>query len=197
MPRKDVLDHLSRLYAASDDPWDHRSSRYEAGKYAATLAAIGAGPFHAALEIGCGNGTLARRLAPRCRSLVAMECIPAAAALARTALSGFAQARVVPGTAPQDLPDMRPDLVLLSEVLYFLTPADIRELGEWLLAHATGPILAVNWTGPTDEPLDGPEAVALLAQTLGPPATEDRGRYRIDRFDPRRAGTIPAVAGSP
>ena len=30
------------------------------------------------LEIGCGNGTLARLLAPRCRRLVAMDCIPAA-----------------------------------------------------------------------------------------------------------------------
>ena len=196
MPRKDVLDHLTRLYAASDDPWDHRDSSYEAGKYDTTLAAIGAGPFRLALEIGCGNGTLARRLAPRCRSLMVMECISTAAELARTALAGFPQARVVHGTAPQDLPQIYPDLVLLSEVLYFLTPEDIRELGQWLLAHLTGPVIAVNWTGPTDEPLDGPEAVALLAEILGRPVTEDSGFYRLDRFDPCRAGTIPESGGS-
>lgn len=196
MPRRDVLDHLSRLYAASGDPWDHRSSPYEAGKYDATLTVIGEGPFRLALEIGCGNGTLARRLAPRCRSLLAMECIPAAAALARAALSGFVQASVVQGAAPQDLPDIRPDLVLLSEVLYFLTPTEIRALGRWLLARCAGPVIAVNWTGPTDEPLDGPAALALLAETLGPPATVDREPYRIDRFDPRVLKTIPNLDGS-
>lgn len=193
MPRRDVLDHLSRLYAASDDPWDHRSSPYEAGKYDATLAAIGEGPFRLALEIGCGNGTLARRLAPRCRALLAMECIPAAAALARTALSGFAQASVVQGAAPQDLPDIHPDLVLLSEVLYFMTFEDILALGHWLLSHSQGPVIAVNWTGPTDEPLDGPRAVALLAETLGPPASEDRGLYRIDRFGQTRHWHDPSA----
>lgn len=190
LPRKDVLDHLSRLYAASDDPWAHRSSSYEAGKYDATLAAIGDGPFDNALEIGCGNGTLARRLVPLCRNLTVIECIPAAAALARAALAGCTQARVIHGTAPQDLPQLRPDLVLLSEVLYFLTPGEIRDLGCWLLAHSAGPVVAVNWTGATDEPLDGTAAVALLADMLGPPATDDRGAYRIDRFDPGRAGTI-------
>lgn len=182
MPRKDTLDHLTRLYAASDDPWNHRSSAYEAAKYAASLTAIGPGPFREALEIGCGNGTLAVQLAPRCARLTVMECIPAAALSARRALAPLPQARVIEGAAPGDLPDLRPDLVLLSEVLYFLTPAEIAELGQWLAHRATGPVIAVNWTGPTDEALDGAGAVALLAGVLGTPATTDHGRYRIDRF---------------
>ena len=71
MPLSETLAHLAGLYAASEDPWNHRSSPYEAAKYEATLAAIGPGPFENALEIGCGNGELARRLAPRCRR----ECV--------------------------------------------------------------------------------------------------------------------------
>lgn len=196
MPRKDVLDHLSRLYAASDDPWHHRSSAYEAEKYDTTLAAIGQGPFRHALEIGCGNGTLARLLAPRCRHLTVMECIPAAARLARTTLADMAQVTVIQGTAPQGLPDIRPDLVLLSEVLYFLTPAEIRELADWLLTRSRGPVVAVNWTGPTDEPLDGASAVDLLAGFLGQPRTSDHGAYRIDLFHPCPTATIREAGGA-
>jgi trans-aconitate methyltransferase len=182
LPPKDILDHLTRLYAASDDPWDHRTSPYEARKYAATLSAIGPGPFPEALEIGCGNGTLARQLAPRCTRLTVMDCIPAAVRSARQALAGQRHVTVIEGAAPRDLPRLRPDLVVLSEVLYFLTPDEIEALGLWLRASARGPVIAVNWTGPTDEPLNGPQAVALLAGVLGMPTTDDRQDYRIDIF---------------
>lgn len=182
MPRPSVLDHLARLYAASDDPWNHRNSPYEAAKYAATLDAVGPGPFAHALEIGCGNASLSRRLASRCDRLTAMDVTPAAVDAARKELSSLPHVAVVQGMAPRDLPDASFDLILLSEVLYFLTPDDIAALGTWLHAHAAGRVVAVNWTGPTDEELDGPRAVALLAETLGFPRTADHGRYRIDVF---------------
>lgn len=182
MPRKDVLDHLACLYSSSDDPWEHRTSPYEAAKYRETLAIIGNGPFDEALEIGCGNGSLARLLAPRCRRLTAMDCIPAACAAARLHLDGLPQVIVVEGAAPDALPTLRPDLVLLSEVLYFLTPEEIAALGEWLLSNAAGPVIAVNWTGPTDEPLDGTRAVELLVKAVGPSTTWHFEGFRIDRF---------------
>ncbi|TBN39035.1 methyltransferase domain-containing protein [Paracoccus subflavus] len=182
MPRKSVLDHLARLYGRSDDPWNHRTSPYEARKYAATLDTIGPGPFGNALEIGCGNGTLSRRLAPRCRRLTAMDVTPAAVEAARRHLADLPHVAVVHGMAPRDLPDGSFDLILLSEVLYFLTPDDISLLGHWLRGHAAGRIVAVNWTGPTDEELDGPRAVALLAGAIGQPATTDHADYRIDVF---------------
>lgn len=180
MPHKDTLAHLSRLYAASEDPWNHRSSPYEAAKYRATLAAIGPGPFREAIEIGCGNGELASLLAPRCRRLTAMDCIPAAARSARRRLAAFAQVQVLEGSAPQDLPPMRPDLILLSEVLYFLTPDEIAALGHWLNRNADGPVVAVTWTGPTDEPLDGTRAVGLLARQLVTRRTTHFPRFRLD-----------------
>lgn len=47
-----------------------------------------------------------------------------------------------------------------------MMPAEIGVLAFWLNRNAAGPVLAVNWTGPNDEPLTGPEAVGLLAQVL-------------------------------
>lgn len=191
MPHRDTLAHLSRLYAASEDPWNHRSSPYEAAKFRETLSAIGPGPFREALEIGCGNGELARRLAPRCRRLTAMDCIPAAAAAARRILAGFSQATVLQGCAPDDLPGIRPDLVLLSEVLYFLTPSEISTLGGWLNRNAAGPVVAVNWTGPTDERLNGAEAVGLLGQTLIMAQTRHFPRFRLDVLWPVQSSIRP------
>lgn len=182
MPRDDVLAHLRALYAASEDTWRHRSAPYEAAKYRATLVALGPGPFREALEIGCGNGTLAGLLAPRCRRLTAIDVTPEAVRLARRDLAHLPHVRVLQGAAPRDLPRLRPDLVVLSEVLYFLTPGEIADLGRWLRRHAAGPVLAVNWTGPTDEPLDGPAAVAHLAEHLGPARTEQFPGFRTDLF---------------
>ncbi|MDH2329163.1 SAM-dependent methyltransferase [Cereibacter sp. SYSU M97828] len=182
MPHPDVIDHLTRLYAANDDPWNHRSSPYEAEKYAATLSCLGPGPFAEVLEIGCGNGELALRLASRCERLVAMDCIAAAVEAARSTLSSLQKVQVLMGSAPQDLPSMQPDLVVLSEVLYFLTPDEIAGLGRWLRRHAKGPIVAVNWTGPTDEPLTGSIAVELLAQELTVIKTLRHEDFRIDVF---------------
>ncbi|WP_169053390.1 SAM-dependent methyltransferase [Falsirhodobacter xinxiangensis] len=180
MPHSRTFEHLSRLYAASDDPWGHRTSRYEAAKFDATIAALGPDRFHDALEIGCGNGTLAARLAPHCDKLTLVECIPAAVASARAAVP---QATVLQGTAPADLPDMRPDLVLLSEVLYFMTEDGVVTLGQWLRRNAQGPVIAVNWTGPTDEDLDGDAAIRVLSTVLGAPRTVTHDCFRIDRFD--------------
>lgn len=186
MPHPDTLDHLSRIYARSEDPWDHRTSAYEAGKYEATLRHVGPGPFARALEIGCGIGELSRRLAPRCTRLLAMDVIPAAVARAGAALAAFPGAEAVLGAAPGDLPEEACDLVLLSEVLYFLTPDEIADLGAWLARNATGPIVAVNWTGPTDEPLTGEVAVALLARTLPLSQSCIHEGFRIDIFTRRR-----------
>lgn len=182
MPHERVIAHLENLYSRSDDPWQHRTSAYEAAKYATTLDEIGPGPFTSAIEIGCGNGTLASLLRHRCRHLTLVECIPAALSLARQSLADARNVTFIGGTAPHDLPSARFDLVLLSEVLYFLTVQEISELAEWLGRHATGEVVAVNWTGPTDEDLDGTQAVEALAARLGASTSRSHQGFRIDVF---------------
>lgn len=184
MPHKDTLNHLTRLYEANDDPWGHWTSAYEAQKYAATLQAIGLGPFRHALEIGCGNGALANLLAGRCDHLTAMDCVPAAVASARRNLAHHPHVCILHGVAPRDLPLVRPDLVLISEVLYFLTHDEITALAHWLRTEVAGPVIAVNWTGPTDEALTGPQAVEHLAGTLGPARKIHYDGFDIDLFVP-------------
>ena len=61
-----------------------------------------------------------------------------------------------------------------------MTPAEIGVLALWLNRNAAGPVLAVNWTGPTIEPLTGPEAVGLLAQGLLTRQVQHFDGFRID-----------------
>ena len=182
MPREETLRHLSSLYEQSDDPWNHRTSVYEQAKFSATLAAIGDGPFANALEIGCGNGTLLALLAPRCKSLTGLECIPAAVTLAQRAVADHPHVTVLQACVPDQLPATHPDLVLLSEVLYFLSILDIQRLAAWLRARHPR-IVCVNWLGQTDEHLDGAGAIAALQQAIGREAhTLLHDGFRIDVF---------------
>lgn len=179
MPDPRTLAHLSALYQGSDDPWQHRSSAYEQRKYAATLDMIGPARVAQGLEIGCGNGTLTARLLPLCDRLVAIDCVAEAAGLARAAAPG---ALVLCGQAPADLPDIRPDLVVLSEVLYYLRPDEIADLAAWLRDRMPpgGRVAIVSWTGETGETLRGPEAARLLAAGLAPRQAQHRGEAGFD-----------------
>lgn len=184
MPRDATLAHLASLYAAHADPWGHLTRPYEHAKHRDTVAAAGPGPVEEAIEIGCGNGALSLRLAPLCRRLTAIEAIPAALATARARLDAHRHVTLLPGIAPRDLPEMRPDLVVLSEVLYFLEARDIDALAAWIRARSAPGcrLVVVNWTGPTGEALTGRGAADRLRAGLpgwdGP--RQDRGRYLLD-----------------
>lgn len=183
MPREATLRHLAGLYAASPDPWGHLSRPYERAKYHETLRAVGPGPFEEAVEVGCGNGALSDLLAPRCRRLRALDAVPGALALARARLARHPQVEVARAVAPQGLPDAAPDLVLLSEVLYFLRPEEVDALAAWIARRARpgARVVAVNWAGPTGEPLSGLAAADRLRAALPwPGLRRTREGYAID-----------------
>lgn len=176
------VSYFEGLYAADPDPWRFATSDYERGKYAATLAALRPRYDHA-LEVGCSIGVLTRQLAERCRALAAMEPAPSALAAARARCAELAQVRFVEGTAPADWPGERFDLILLSEVVYYLDRADVARLAGRVDATLApdGDLVLVHWTGETNYPLGGDEAAeALIAILTG------TGRHRLDAARSRR-----------
>ena len=182
------LAHLQTLYAGTDDPWDFRGSAYEAERLAAVADALPRDRYAAALELGCGNGELARRIASRCGTYTGLDAVPAALAAARAAVPG---ARFVEGFLPCPLPAPPDggayDLVLLSEILYFLAPADIADLARRIDGdHPGADILSVTWRGPTGHELDGDDAVAAFAAATRRPSRTVRltDGYRIVHLSP-------------
>lgn len=110
-------DRVARKYAA-------RRIGDEAG-YARTLALAGAllGPGDAVLELGCGTGTTALALAPRCGRILATDVSPAMIAIARekAAVAGATTVAfaVAPAHGPPD--DAGPfDAVLAFNLLHLL-----------------------------------------------------------------------------
>lgn len=176
------------LYAESSDPWGYDSSSYERGKYAATLAALDGREYELGLEVGCSIGAFTEMLAPHCASLTAIDFSPRAVALAAKRLRERPHVRILQASFPEQAPAQSWDLVVCSEVLYYLDRAALEQAMEWLgerlIEGAT--VLTVDWRGPTStEPHDGDEVHDLLRERLVPWHTLEgcQPGYRLDRFD--------------
>ena len=178
--------YFEDLYSAKPDPWGFSTSDYERDKYAATLAALGDRRFRHACEVGCSIGVFTRLLAPRCDSLLAIDVAPAALVQARARCADLKQARFRRMRIPGEWPSGRFDLILFSEVLYYLCPADIRRAAAQALASLEpgGRVLLVHWTGETDYPCSGDDAAALFIAAADPhlrPILQQRQpEYRLD-----------------
>lgn len=140
-------------YRSDPDPWRYESSEYERRKYAATLAACGAGPFSCALELGSSIGVFSAMLVGRCLSLITVDGAPTAVCQARRRLRAEPAAEVILGEIPAAIPVEDYDLVVASEILYYLPPAALEAtlvcLGRRMSSGAR--LVAVHWRA------DGPE----------------------------------------
>jgi SAM-dependent methyltransferase len=173
-------DHLEGLYADGDDPWSFRTSAYEQAKFRATCAALPRPHYRSALELGCGNGELARHIAPRCDAYTGVDAVPTALEAARRAVP---QARFHQLYLPADLPAGPHDLLILSEVLYFLDAPGLAALAGQIGRRWPGAdLLCVTWLGPSGNALEGEEALTLFRDALRRPLRKvaATGHYRID-----------------
>ena len=163
--------HFDRIYAASADPWGYETSTYEAGKYAATLDALPRRRWRDALEVGCSIGVLTLQLAAICDRLTAIDGAARALERCRARLAPHPHVDVRHGRVPADWPDQKYDLIVLSELIYYLPEPDMHAVAR-LTADALTPdghAILVNHTGKTDTPLTGAEAEALFVATAGLP----------------------------
>lgn len=153
--------YFEARYATSDDPWGFTTRWYERRKYDLTLACLPARRYERAFEPGCSIGVLTRDLAERCARLDAMELLPDVAARAAERCADLPNVTVTVGALPETWPagDDPFDLIVLSEVGYYLTPPGLEHVIEGLERRLApgGHLVAVHWLGETDYPLDGAE----------------------------------------
>lgn len=178
-------EHFERLYATNPDPWNFSTSRYERDKYEETIAMLQDRHFTRAVEIGCSIGILTKHLAPLCDKLLGIDVVPAALENAARHCAALPHVSFVRMQVPEEWPDEKFDLIVLSEVLYFLTSKDISRLAAQCARGILpgGTILLVNFLGEINEPSGGGDAAAEafigtgyfnVAQQLR------REQYRID-----------------
>ena len=160
------------MYAADPDPWNVRDSWYERRKESVVLALLARERYDHAWDTASGTGDLALALSRRCGRVTASDATPRAVVLTGDLLSGVS-ASVVANRLPE-VPALAepPDLVVLSEVLYYLPEADrLRALeAVGAAARPSAELVVVHWRHHPDD--------AFLA---GAVATEEADRLLRER----------------
>ena len=196
--------YFDDLYAAADDPWSLRSRWYEQRKYALTTAVLPRRRYAEAVEVGCSVGELTAALAQRCDRLTAWDVSAAAVEQTRRRTAELPGIRVEQRALPAD-PLPPSDLVVLSEVLYYLDPGDLRAAVAAVRAAVRpgGTVLAVHWRHlVADYPQTGDAVHAVLRQELGwsRVAGHEETDFLLDCWvaapaDDVRAGSVAAAEG--
>lgn len=195
--------YFDDLYGGNEDPWRYEDSRYERRKYAHTVAALGGARFSHALEVGCSIGVFTQLLAQGCEQVVGIDLSPRAVALAQERLNTVPNAEARVAAFPEEMPAGPWDLIVCSEVLYYLDEAGMAAACERLQAalEAGTTVVAVHYRG--GSPTSGEQVHARLRRELAPwhalasrrPTWQAltgrrprlRPQYRLDRFDPPQA----------
>jgi SAM-dependent methyltransferase len=197
-------EYFDRLYEQAEDPWSFRTRWYEARKRELTLASLPKARYRSVFEPGCSIGVLTAGLALRADRVLAMD--PSIAALGTARRARPPNVDLIAGTVPAGWPPGRWDLVVLSELGYYLDRDACAELGG-LAAGCAGDLVLVHWRHPVDDyPLAGDEVhdivgAAASAAGLCLLATHVEDDFRLDvwssdgRSVARRTDVPGATAG--
>ena len=185
MRRRLTGEDFEELYASNPDPWGFETRGYEQAKYAATTDALQGHRFKSALEVGCSIGVLTARLAEYCDTLLAVDAAQTAVESARARLAGSANVVVERRELPEDFPQGPFELIVCSEVLYYLDPPAFDAMLDAIARELTGSLLAVHWRhGTATYPLLGDEVHERLEGRFGSAAySQLTPDYALDRFD--------------
>ena len=146
-------EYFDAIYAADPDPWNFADSPYEQAKYALTLNAMPKPRYRSALEVGCSIGVLTRSLASRCDAIVAIDAARAPLVEARRRCADLPGVRFEQMFVPEQWPEGVFELILLSEVVYYLSREDVGRLAARVTRPCRGRFGAPG-------PLDGPNGLS-------------------------------------
>ncbi len=188
-PLHHPVEYFVDQYRDHDDPWGFDDRWYERRKYALTMAALPHRRYRRALEPGCANGALTELLSDRCDELIAHDLVPSAVDRARARLASQAHVTVRVAEFPRWLPPGRGDLLIWSEVGYYLTDDGLAEglaaIDRWL--EPGGTMIAVHYTGTTNYPRTADEthdAIGGLRFLSSHTAVRDE-EFRLDVWQRR------------
>jgi SAM-dependent methyltransferase len=179
--------YFEKIYQTNPDPWQFETSRYEREKYFASLTALPTPCYQHGFEVGGSIGVLTRLLAGRCHRLLSVDISPTAQRRAQRRCADQPHVEFQIMQFPRERPGQTFDLIVLSEVGYYLSGADLLRAREWIIQalQPGGHLLLVHWTPfVEDYPLSGDEVHECFLEMTPTPLTwvyqARKERHRID-----------------
>ena len=150
--------HFQQLYEQDADPWKVRERWYEQRKRNLMLACLPQQRYRHAFEPACGNGELTAALAQRADAVLATDLSAEAVRLTRQRLQELepgdaGRVAVRQQAAPREWPDGAFDLIVLSEVVYYLPEHEVLQLRDRCAEALTtdGTLVLCHWRRPFDD----------------------------------------------
>jgi hypothetical protein len=175
-------EYFRAMYDGAPDPWGFDDRWYEVRKFAITMACLPRPRYRRGLEPGCSNGALTERLAQRCHELIAFDFVDDVVQRCRSRMASHTGVEVVRESFPQYWPPGHGDLVVWSEVAYYLAGPQaegaLAGLERWL--EVGGHLVAVHYTGATSYPRRGADIAPWLD---GADFLERRCEHVDDEFE--------------
>lgn len=158
--------YFDALYNDNNDPWQYQTRWYEKRKRDICLTLLPQSQYDNAIELGCGNGVFSELLAHRCQALISIDGNHQAVQLTKERLADLSHVRVIQGVIPNTLLTLKEaiietyseandtstskppfDLIVISEILYYLSPNDIDTVIAWSKHNLAigGTILCCHW----------------------------------------------------
>lgn len=159
--------YFEDFYADKTDPWGFETRWYEQRKRAITMASLPRERFGRALEVGCSIGVLTTLLAARCDALIATDIASRPLKIAQNRLRDQPHVKFEQIAVHQSWPSGRFDLIVLSEVGYYLSPDALDLVIRSAASSLTdnGILVACHWRHPvSDYPLTGDQVHAHLRE---------------------------------
>ncbi|MEZ2318144.1 MAG: class I SAM-dependent methyltransferase [Microcoleus sp.] len=191
---------FDETYRQSTDPWGYTSSFYETSKFRTTIRSLPKVRFKNAFEIGCAIGVLTEKLAAKCDRLLSVDYSELGLEEARKRCRNLPQVRFEQMQIPQQFPTEQFDLILFSEVGYYLTVEDLHKTQEKIIDRLLpgGFLLMVHYRFPVESFILNGDIVndtfikesAPFLKHLGDPRQKSirldlarhNKRYRMDLF---------------
>jgi trans-aconitate methyltransferase len=192
--------YFTDLYAASSDPWSLGSRWYEQRKYALTVASLPRERYRKGFEVGSSVGVLTELLAARCETLLSVDIAAAAVATTSERVGHLRHVQTAQLGIPDQWPSGSFDLIVLSEVGYYLDSPSLARLISKAIdsLDADGTIIAVHWRHPVaDYPLDGDTVHAALRadSRLAILAQHEERDFLLDVLVPFPVRSVAETAG--
>lgn len=189
LTQPDLIDHF---FDSGGDPFGFDKSPNEQLKFQRTSEVSGNGNLGRVLEIGCAVGSFTELIAPRATHVVAIDVSEPAIEQATQRLQQYPHVKFETRTLPAEFPDGPFDLVIASDVLYYLPVRDVLVCLRQIEAALDpgGALVAVHYIPRVGTLLNGNELHDLLAEhttlshTLEERTEFGTGRaYRVDRYE--------------